>query len=313
VVATGRQDPNTGIRALDAIGAPKIIDLARRTVKDVGEADVAGLAAEMAHHSLFALFAFLLFLAGLTAVVDDLFGIENMRQRLVDSARDVLPQNASVVIEGFLNDVVDSKGQGALIFGLLGLAWSGSNLVGSAMKGLNRIARIDEARSPLERKLLAVGLALVLGAIMVCATIVIVFRPAIVDGLADVLSSRPAAEFGMTVIAWPVALLLVALAAAVLYWKGPARDEAFRWVTPGALLFAAGWVFACIIASVYLSQAASPNRTYGLIVAILIGIIWLYWSNLLFLAGAILNAHVEDARKNDTAHGRAEQPATAQP
>jgi uncharacterized BrkB/YihY/UPF0761 family membrane protein len=162
-----------------------IVELGRRVVKDAAEADVPGMAAEMAYHSLFALFSLLLFLAGLTAVVDDLFGIENMRERLIGSAKDVLPENASVLIESFLTDVVDSRGQGALIFGLIGVGWSGSNLVGSAMKGLNRIARTNESRGMIERKLLAIGLALGLGGMIVAATIIVVFHGALANGFAD--------------------------------------------------------------------------------------------------------------------------------
>jgi membrane protein len=293
-------------------GKQGAVELVRQTVKDAGEVDVPGLAAEMAHHSLFALFSFLLLLAGLVAISDDVFGIQDMRERLISSAQDVLPQNASAVVEGFLNDVVDSKGQGALIFGLFGVAWAGSNLVGSAMKGLNRISRTEERRGFVQRKLLAVALALVLGGMLVAASVVIVFRGAFVDWLDDVIG-RGEAELVMTVVVWPLALLVVALAAAVLYWKGPDRDEPFRWVTPGAMLFAAAWVAASIAASIYLSEAEPANRTYGLIAAILAAIVWLYWSNLLFLAGAVLNARVEDARTSRSSEQRTEQSARAQP
>jgi membrane protein len=293
-------------------GKQGAVELVRQTVKDAGEVDVPGLAAEMAHHSLFALFSFLLLLAGLVAISDDVFGIQDMRERIVSSAQDVLPQNASAIVEGFLNDVVDSKGRGALVFGLFGVAWAGSNLVGSAMKGLNRISRTEERRGFVQRKLLAVALALVLGGMLVAASVVIVFRGAFVDWLDDVIG-RGEAELVMTVVVWPLALLVVALAAAVLYWKGPDRDEPFRWVTPGAMLFAAAWVAASIAASIYLSEAEPANRTYGLIAAILAAIVWLYWSNLLFLAGAVLNARVEDARMSRSSEQRTEQSAQAQP
>ena len=238
--------------------------------------------------------------------------VQDMRERLVSSAQDVLPQNASAVVEGFLNDVVDSKGQGALAFGLIGVAWAGSNLVGSAMKGLNRIFRTEERRGFIRRKLLAIALALVLGTMIVGASVVIVFRGAFVDGLDDIIG-RDVAEVVMTAVVWPLALLVVALAAALLYWKGPDRDEPFRWVTPGALLFAAAWVVASIAASIYLSESESANRTYGLIVAMIAAIVWLYWSNLLFLGGAVLNARVEDARTSRSSEERTEEPAEAQP
>lgn len=295
-------------------GRYSVTVLARRTVKDAAESDVPGLAAEMAYHSLFALFALLLLLAGLTAIADDLLGIENMRDRLVEAGRDVLPQNASSVFEGFLDDVVNSKGEGAALFGLGGLVWSGSALVGSAMKALNRIFKTEERRGLIRRRMLAMALALGLGAMVVGATIIIMFRGAFADGLQEATGSRAAAEFLAAVLSWPLALTIVALAAAILYWLGPDRKQTFRWVTPGTVVFALGWVVASIVASLYLVNAGSFNRTYGLIVAVIAAIVWLYWSNLLFLAGAVLNARVEDVKSGDaSSYADGEQPREAQP
>jgi membrane protein len=301
--------------ALDRAGqSGGLVALARRTVKDIAESDVQGMAAEMAYHSLFALFALLLLLAGMTAIADDVFGIENMRDRLVEAGNDALPQNASSIFQSFLEDVVNTRGEGAVIFGLGGLVWSGSALVGSAMKGLNRISKVEERRGMIKRRLLAMSLALGLGAMLVAATTLVAFRSAFADGLQEATGARAVAELAATMLSWPLALTIVASAAAVLYWLGPDRDQPFRWVTPGAVLFALGWVVASIVASLYLTNAGSFNRTYGLIVAIMGAIVWLYWSNLLFLAGAVLNARVEDVKTHDASESaHAEQPRAAQP
>jgi membrane protein len=283
----------------DSADRNSVLDLARRTVKDVVESDVPGLAAEMAYHSLFALFSLLLLLAGLTAIADDVFGINNMRDRLVEAARDVLPQNASSVLEAFIDDVVNTQGEGAVLFGLGGLIWSGSALIGSAMKALNRIFQAEERRGIVVRRVIAMGLAFGLGTMLIGATIIVVFRGAIVDGIQEATGSRAVAEFSALVFSWPLALSLVALAAAVLYWLGPDRDQPFRWVTPGTVVFALGWVIASIIVSIYLENAGPFNRTYGLIAAVIGSIVWLYWSSLLFLAGAVLNARVEELKSGE--------------
>jgi membrane protein len=317
-----RRDGGTDVDGLSKAGVldrligrdSSVAALARRTVSNIGESDVPGLAAEMAYHSLFALFALLLLLAGLTAVADDTLGVNNMRDRLVESGRDVLPQNASSVFEAFLDDVVNTKGEGAVLFGLAGVVWSGSALIGSAMKGLNRISKAEERRGMVRRRLLAMSLALGLGALLIGATTLIVFRGAFADALHDATGLRVISELAVAVLAWPLALALLALVAAILYWLGPDRDQSFRWVTPGAVLFALGWVVASIIASLYLQNAGPVNRTYGLITAVIATIVWLYWSNLLFLAGAVLNVQVEDIRTDDaTSSANAEQPRKAQP
>jgi hypothetical protein len=56
-----------------------------------------------------------------------------------------------------------------------------------------------------------------------------------------------------------------------------------------------------------------PRTTIRLIVAVIAAIVWLYWSNLLFLAGAVLNARVEEARTSRSSEERTERVARAQP
>ena len=306
VIEADRPDQNAGRHS--------VVALVRRTVKDAAESDVSGLAAEMAYHSVFALFALLLFLAGMTAIADDVFGVQNMRDRLVEAGNDVLPENGSSLFEAFIDDVVNGKGEGAVLFGLGGLVWSGSALIGSAMKGLNRIFRVEELRGMVRRRLLAMSLAVGLGAILIGATMLIMFPGAFADALQDTTGSRVVAEFAVAVLAWPLAIALLALAAAVLYWLGPDRDQPVRWVTPGAVLFALGWVVASIVVSLYLENAGPFNRTYGLITAIITAIVWLYWSNLLLLAGAVLNVEVENVKTGETSSSaRADRSREAQP
>jgi membrane protein len=182
------------------------------------------------------------------------------------------------------------------------------------MKALNRIFKAEEHRGLVWRKVLAMGLALALGGLLIGATILMMFRGAFAEALQDFTGSRAAAELAAAVLSWPLALMILALAAAILYWLGPDRDQPFRWVTPGAILFAIGWVLASIIASLYIANSGPVNRTYGLIAAIIAAIVWLYWSNLLFLAGAVLNARVEDVKTDDASStARADQPRAAQP
>ena len=54
------------------IGQLNLTDVARETIKELADDDVPGLAAEMAYHSILAIFPLLLFLAGLTSIVEPL-------------------------------------------------------------------------------------------------------------------------------------------------------------------------------------------------------------------------------------------------
>ena len=117
------------------IGRVNVNQITRETAREVADNDIQGLAAEMAHHSILALFPFLLFLAGLTSFADEIFRVENMSDRIVEQASKALPEDATSVLKSFVEEVVESDGSGAIGFGLIGALWAGSSSTGSAMKG----------------------------------------------------------------------------------------------------------------------------------------------------------------------------------
>ena len=279
------------------VGKLDVTSIAKETIREVSDDDVSGLAAEMAYHSILAIFPFLLFLAGLTSIVDNLFGVGNLTDRIVEKASHVMPQDATTLLRSFTQEVVNSQGAGAIIFGLAAAVWSASSAVGAAMKGLNRAYDVKEDRGFVRRKLTAIGLTLFCGAFVLAAAMLIATGQFMAGGIGNALGWHH--EF---VLAWnwltiPVALTLVGAGAAVLYWLAPNTGHEFRWITPGALLFVIGWSLASFGFTIYISKFSSYNRTYGALSAMIILLVWLYWSNLLLLIGGELNAVL--ARRHD--------------
>src|SRR5438309_8554082 len=92
------------------VGRLDVTSVVRETAKEVADDDVPGLAAEMAYHSILAIFPFLLFLAGLTSIVDNVFGVGNLTDRIVEKAGHVMPEDATSVLRSFTQEVVSSRG-----------------------------------------------------------------------------------------------------------------------------------------------------------------------------------------------------------
>ena len=282
------------------VGRVNISGIAKETIREVGDDDLSGLAAEMAYHSILAIFPFLLFLAGLTSFIDTLFGVGNLTDQIVEKASHVMPQDATSLLRSFTQEVVNSQGTGAIIFGLAGAIWSASSAIGSAMKALNRAYDVKEDRGFVRRKLTAIALTLFFGSFVLAAALLIATGQFMAGGIGHALGWR--AEF---VLVWnwltlPVALVLVTAGVTVLYWLAPNTDHEFKWITPGALLFAIGWAIASIAFTIYISKFGLYNRTYGALSAMIILLVWLYWSNLLLLVGGELNAVL--ARRHDPAY-----------
>ncbi len=89
---------------------------------------------------------------------------------------------------------------------------------------------------------------------------------------------------------WPVALFLLVLTVALIYYFAPDADQPFRWITPGGFIGVLLWVVASVAFSLYVNNFGSYNKTYGSIGAVIVLLLYLYISSLTILFGATLNA-----------------------
>jgi hypothetical protein len=85
--------------------------------------------------------------------------------------------------------------------------------------------------------------------------------------------------FILNIVRWPVMLVLVAVALAVIYRYGPSRDEPkWRWITWGSTLAALAWLGFSAIFSFYAAHFGSFNKTYGSLGAVIGFMTWMWLS-----------------------------------
>jgi hypothetical protein len=112
-------------------------------------------------------------------------------------------------------------------------------------------------------------------------------------------------EFLMRVGRWPFLALLILGLLAVLYRVGPCRSNAkWRWVSVGSVFATVVWLLASAAFSIYVSNFANYDKTYGTLGAVIILLLWLYISFYIILLGAEINAELELQTAVDTTTGR---------
>jgi membrane protein len=105
-------------------------------------------------------------------------------------------------------------------------------------------------------------------------------------------------------IAYPLVFAGIGLVLAVLYRYGPDRDHAkWRWVSWGSALALIAWLAMSVGFSIYLSNFANYDRTYGPLGAAIGFMMWVYLSSQVVLLGAELNAEIEHQTARDTTTG----------
>ena len=293
-------DERNGLRAtLERMHAPRFVSklkqkegvkLALRLVHEIGSDDVSGGAAELAYRFTLALFPFFIFLAAMGGFVASAFHIENPTDQIMNQLGNSLPSDTSSVLRTQLTGVIGTHNAGLLSVGIIGSIWAASSGIGALMKTTNRIFDVEEKRSTLRRYVIAITLT-ILGAGLLVVTFALFFTGQIYgQEIAGNIGLQGAAATAFTFARWPIAVCMILIAVAILYWQAPATDVPLRWITPGALFFAIAWLVATYLFGLYVANFGSYNATYGALGGIVVLLVWLYLTGFLILTGAELDA-----------------------
>ncbi len=91
----------------------------------------------------------------------------------------------------------------------------------------------------------------------------------------------------MKVVEWPVAIALVLLAFAIIYFWAPAvQGKTWRWITRGTVAGVALWLIVSVALKIYLQYFGRLNATYGSLGAVIVLLLWFYLTGAAVLIGA---------------------------
>jgi len=240
-------------------------DILWRIWKEFGEDRILLIAAGATFYLLLALFPFLAAFVSLYGFVSDPSTVTDQ----VSFLSNVLPSGGVELIENQLRSLA-AQGRQALSFGFLsGLVialWSANSGVKALFEGLNVVYDEEEKRSFI--KLNLVSLAFTLGAILLSIAFLLIIG--VIPAVLSFLQLGGSTDVLIRIGRWPVMLVLVAVALAVLYRFGPSREHAkFRWLSWGASLAAVAWIVMSWGFSFYLQNFANYNATYGSLGAVI--------------------------------------------
>jgi len=268
----------------------------RTTVREFQHDQCTDLAAALTYYAVLALAPALLAVVSVLGIVGD---GEALVERVLTTVRDAGPEGAADTLKPILEGIQSSSGAGlAFVLSLVLALWSASGYVAAFSRGMNRVYEIDEGRPiwKLRPLLLVVTVVLVLFAVAV--VVALVASGDLARSVGSALGLSDTAVTVWNIAKWPVVLLLVVLAVAILYYFTPnVRQPKFRWISPGAAVAVVVWLVASAGFAFYVANFGKYESTYGSLAGIIILLLWLWLSNLALLFGAELDAEVERGRE----------------
>ena len=282
--------------------------LVRRTAKEVLDDGILGLAAQTAYYFFFSLFPLFLFLTPLLGVIGDK---QETFAFLMGELQRAVPGEAYNFLSDVLRNVVfDPDAPGLMSVGALLALWSGSNIFSALMHALNRAYDVKETRSWWRRRLLAIATALVSGAILIVATIILVGGEDLVDALASRVGLDAAGRTAWTVLQFPLALGMLMILAWAQYRILPNVRQNKWHALVGAIVATVLWVAVTLAFRFYVQNFGSYDKTYGTIGGIIVLLTWMYLSMLVLLVGGELAGELHhgtgalEGRKGAVLNGR---------
>ncbi len=274
-------------------------DILWRTYERTNEDRLLAIAAGVVFFGLLAVFP------AITALVSS-YGLFADPATISDNLRTLaymLPEGTFQIVQDQIARVL-GNGQAKLgatfLFGLALALWSANAGVKAVIDALNVVYGEREKRSFIKLNLLS--LAFTTGALAALLLMVgaVVALPLTLDRLGLEYDSQVI----VSLLRWPVLLVMLLLSLGILYRFGPSRPGArWQWLGIGTVVAALLWIAGSALLSWYLSNFANYSATYGSLGAAIGLMTWMWMSAIIVLVGAELNSEIEHQTATDTTVG----------
>jgi membrane protein len=278
---------------IPGLGGIPLATLGKRSAREFTDDDMPTYAAALAYHAMFALFPFLIFLVALLGFLQ----IPQFFDWVLEQAQAALPGEAYTNIASVVKQVEGQQRGGLLSFGIIAAIWGASSGVRALMKALNTAYDVEETRAIWKIYLFSLLYTLGFAALLIVAGGLMLLGPQGFEWLAGQAGLDNVFVTLWTWLRWPVAVLLLMLTAAIVYYVVPNVDQPFRFITPGAVVAVLVWIIASIGFSVYASNFANYDATYGSLAGVVVLLFYFFISGAVLLLGAEINAEVYHLKK----------------
>jgi membrane protein len=264
-------------------------DILLSVYEEIAGGRILANAASVSYYALLAVFP------GVAALVSiyGLFADPNTIASHLDAISGVAPGGAIDVLRDQLTRLT-AQGRTTLgigfIIGLMISLWSANAGTKALFDALNAVYDETETRSFIRLNAITLAFTLATIAFLLVALACVVVLPVALNNIPQT------SEFGpvLKILRWPILLVLVATALALIYRYGPNRTKAkWQWISSGNAFAALVWLAASVLFSWYAANFGTFNKTYGSLGAVIGFMTWIWLSTIVVLIGGKLNAEIE--------------------
>lgn len=255
------------------------------TIQGYFDNKVGRNAAAMTYYLLFAMFPFFIF-------VTSLLGLLHLPTLTLDGQiTRFLPEDVVVFLNLAIEHITKSSNNALLTFGLVFSVWFPLRAVSNLMEAINDIYGEEKSGSHSIRTAILTALTIVLTPAML---LLLLLGERVLGFVGEYIPIS--AEF---ITGWsrmrfvPMAAALLFMLSAV-YFFSPSKIQKARYILPGAILSMGVWMLFSLIFSYYVDHMGRYSIIYGSIGVIIALLVWMDWSMIAMLMGAVFNVALKE-------------------
>lgn len=281
---------------LDKFLNKKIVIFLHEFVFRMKDDNVTAIGAQLSYYLVLSIFPFLIFFLNILSFTP------LVREDVLQSLIAVLPLETQKIITYLVLETVQTSSETLLSLSAITGIWAASKGIMALIRAINKAYDVEETRSYIELRFLAIFFTLALLILLTIVLLTIVFS--------EVLGNRLFSFLGVTLnfmIFWEYLRILISIGSmilifALLFRFSPSirngQGISFKQTLPGAVFSSVGWIITSTFFSYYVNNFANYSKTYGSLGGMIVLLIWLYISSIIIVMGGEINATLEYMKKS---------------
>lgn len=215
-------------------------------------------------------------------------------KELLQLTRAITPnQNSYNIVNGFLNDFLNTPRVGLLSFGFVLVIFYASNAMLSIIKTFD-ISIYSQRRKMnfVKKRIKAIRLTVVVLLIIVATIILLIGQGLIFEYLIQWLHLKKSHVFWIAALKWILTILLFFYSIAFIYKYAPSVRKRWRTISPGSVIATLLMIATTSGFSYWVNHFNNFNKIYGSLGSILIFMILIYLNSFILLFGFELNLSI---------------------
>lgn len=264
------------------------------------ETDIFDRSAQTAFFFTFALFPLLFFIVSLFGLV--IGTTDTLREELFSYLHRLMPAVVYTLVSTTLLEIVRNSSSTKVILGLAAALWAASAGVDAIRNALNAVYSLKEYRSWWQTKLQSVLMTLAMVLLVGGVLLVMFYGGRFATSMSETAGVTVTSFWIVAGIQWITIVAILLVACELIYNLLPAfRPRRWIWLNTGSVVAIVSWIVLTGAFRLYLQYFNSYDRTYGSLGAVIVTMLWLYFTAMSVMIGGIINVVVSEmSRPVDT-------------